>query len=68
LNCYCCTEKIARKVAEWQFDGLQRHPIKKRTFIAKIGNKTVRNGLGGRVARWYIFKPKVPIWVNFGGP
>jgi hypothetical protein len=20
----------------------------------------------GRVARWYIFKPKIPIWVNFG--
>jgi hypothetical protein len=19
----------------------------------------------GRVARWYIFKPKIPIWVNF---
>jgi hypothetical protein len=21
-----------------------------------------------RVARWHIFKPKVPVWVNFGGP
>jgi hypothetical protein len=21
-----------------------------------------------RVARWHIFKPKFPIWVNFGGP
>jgi hypothetical protein len=21
-----------------------------------------------RVARWYILKPKIPIWVNFGGP
>jgi hypothetical protein len=21
----------------------------------------------GRVARWHIFKPKIPIWVNFGG-
>jgi hypothetical protein len=20
------------------------------------------------VARWYIFKPKIPVWVNFGGP
>jgi hypothetical protein len=20
------------------------------------------------VARWFIFKPKIPIWVNFGGP
>jgi hypothetical protein len=24
-------------------------------------------GLSSRVARWYIFKPKIPIWVNFGG-
>jgi hypothetical protein len=21
-----------------------------------------------RCARWFIFKPKIPIWVNFGGP
>jgi hypothetical protein len=21
----------------------------------------------GRVGRWYIFKPKIPIWVNFVG-
>jgi hypothetical protein len=21
-----------------------------------------------RVARWFNFKPKIPIWVNFGGP
>jgi hypothetical protein len=20
-----------------------------------------------RVARWFVFKPKMPIWVNFGG-
>jgi hypothetical protein len=24
--------------------------------------------LSSRVARWHIFKPKIPIWVNFGGP
>jgi hypothetical protein len=23
---------------------------------------------GSRVARWYIFKPNIYIWVNFGGP
>jgi hypothetical protein len=23
--------------------------------------------LSSRVARWHIFKPKIPIWVNFGG-
>jgi hypothetical protein len=21
-----------------------------------------------RVARWFIFKRKIPMWVNFGGP
>jgi hypothetical protein len=21
-----------------------------------------------RVARWFLFKPNIPIWVNFGGP
>jgi hypothetical protein len=28
--------------------------------------------LGGvvqcRVARWFVFKPKIPLWVNLGGP
>jgi hypothetical protein len=23
---------------------------------------------GGRVARWFVFKPRVLIWVNLGGP
>jgi hypothetical protein len=29
-------------------------------FIAK--------GVSSRVARWFVFKPKIPIWVNFEGP
>jgi hypothetical protein len=24
--------------------------------------------LNVRVARWFVFKPKIPIWVNFVGP
>jgi hypothetical protein len=24
--------------------------------------------IGVRVARWFIFKPKIPIWVNFVRP
>jgi hypothetical protein len=27
-----------------------------------------RNIFESRVARWYVFKPKIPIWVKFGGP
>jgi hypothetical protein len=29
---------------------------------------SVLSELGTRVARWYIFKPKIPIWENFVGP
>jgi hypothetical protein len=25
-------------------------------------------GVHARVARWFVFKPKISIWVNFGGP
>jgi hypothetical protein len=31
--------------------------------------KTLQNDSAEfRVARWFIFEPKIPIWVNFGGP
>jgi hypothetical protein len=30
-----------------------------------LGNQVVEAST--RVARWYIFQPKIPIWVNFGG-
>jgi hypothetical protein len=26
------------------------------------------NEMGSRVARWFIIKPKIPVWVFFGGP
>jgi hypothetical protein len=26
------------------------------------------NGLKDRVARWFVLKPKIPIWEKFGGP
>jgi hypothetical protein len=25
-------------------------------------------GIASRVARWFVFNPKKPFWVNFGGP
>jgi hypothetical protein len=28
---------------------------------------TLVMGLLGKVVRWFIFKPKIQIWVNFGG-
>jgi hypothetical protein len=29
---------------------------------------SLMSGVHGKVARWFVFKPKIPIWVNFGGP
>jgi hypothetical protein len=28
----------------------------------------VGRNVRARVARWFVFKPKIQIWVNFGGP
>jgi hypothetical protein len=28
----------------------------------------IRKRVLNRVARWFVFKPKIPIWENFGGP
>jgi hypothetical protein len=46
-----------------------------RTHEGKKGNgkkRTINLGIKVllcRVARWFVFKPKIPIWVNFfGGP
>jgi hypothetical protein len=39
-------------------------------WIEKGGPTLTATGRGIKwqwVARWYIFKPKIPIWVNFGG-
>jgi hypothetical protein len=27
-------------------------------------NPAIRDASGARVARWFIFQPKIPIWVN----
>jgi hypothetical protein len=37
-------------------------------FVALAPGNAEQPALGVRVARLFIFKPKIPIWVNFGGP
>jgi hypothetical protein len=32
------------------------------------GNGVKRHCGQSRVARWFVFKPKIPIWINFGRP
>jgi hypothetical protein len=28
----------------------------------------IQIGIQPKVARWFISKPKIPVWVNLGGP
>jgi hypothetical protein len=30
--------------------------------------RKISSGVAIRVARWFLFKPKIPIWVKCGGP
>jgi hypothetical protein len=41
---------------------------KVRMFNEQVtAEKGPQRGLPFRVARWFVFKPKIQIWVNFGG-
>jgi hypothetical protein len=41
----------------------------RRLVTAKTNpNSFERKHVGNRVARWFVFIPKIPIWENFGGP
>jgi type II secretory pathway component GspD/PulD (secretin) len=37
------------------------------TVPSIFGYRVAQRVLGTRVARWFVFKPKIPLWVNFGG-
>jgi hypothetical protein len=50
------------------YEGFENAGWKKiRAFFATISH-TTDVYQQPRVARWFVFKPKIPIWVNFGGP
>jgi hypothetical protein len=42
--------------------------VKIETFVPTPQLARDAIGLARRVARWSILRPKIPIWVNFGGP
>jgi hypothetical protein len=46
------------------------HPVEKK--LSKVSKQLFvvsrPDPLSDRVARWFLFKPKIPILVNFGGP
>jgi hypothetical protein len=37
-------------------------------LVALIEHQTETDFVDTRVARWFVFKPKIPIWVNVGVP
>jgi hypothetical protein len=37
-------------------------------ILVSCANKNLAAQIKSRVASWYIFKPKITIWVNFGVP
>jgi hypothetical protein len=37
------------------------------SWVPRLDCLKIRDDAQSRVARWLIFKPKIPIWVNFGG-
>jgi hypothetical protein len=37
-------------------------------IASAIGEEDLAALVACRVARWFIFKPKIQIWINFGGP
>jgi hypothetical protein len=70
--------RAERNIEEKQDEfGLKRKLFfRRKTFRIRQKRKLARrqifdshcHSLGTGAARRYIFKPKIPIWVNFGGP
>jgi hypothetical protein len=65
---------IYQMATKYVYQHLPMQDPKKFTQIGVFGFENMPSGntaqygcLLGRVARWYFFKPKIPIWVNFGG-
>jgi hypothetical protein len=48
-------------------DLLADNELRRRNLIKKCTILTSSVRVAFRVARWNIFKPKIPMWVNFGG-
>jgi hypothetical protein len=67
----------ASNVVQAAADGARRQEGPRRLrHLALLGTREFRDPvprlpnlqLHTRVARWFVFEPKIPIWVNFGGP
>jgi hypothetical protein len=56
-------ERLWRQNKKLKKDGLQAFHE-----CASLPTPTLALPLKARVARWFVFKPKIPILVKFGGP
>jgi hypothetical protein len=76
-NCRHCQEVSGGADPERVVDGLLRPPDSPPDFVLQRGRGAPVSGANitinfftpilTRVSRWYILRPKIPIWVNFGG-
>jgi hypothetical protein len=51
----------------WQLNLNAQAKVRKEVLDYTAFKVDQSSWLWARVARWYIFKPKFQIWVNFGG-
>jgi hypothetical protein len=47
---------------------MKANAIKGKHKGKKLATEKFFSNMMARVARWLVFKPKIPIWVNFGRP
>jgi hypothetical protein len=57
----CCTKKNLATMRNFQKANAPN-------LVTLVARQVIRPRTVTRVARWFIFKPKISIWVNFGGP
>jgi hypothetical protein len=65
LNSICVLQMYAKNDLKIGFQEKRRD-----RKLSKITKNWPNNEYSdhNRVAKWFNFKPKIPIWVNFGGP
>jgi hypothetical protein len=64
---YMCRKKSDQKLRKWIWDTCDID-IREWTTLLWQSFREILLRLPTRVARWYMFKPKIPVWVNFVVP
>jgi hypothetical protein len=61
------SKQIISRTIDFSFADSEFLPISKQFFFVSFFSKKKKKSGSNRAARWFIFKPKIPIWANFGG-